>query len=34
MLEGAHESTKIRYYSDITSKRVDWLRYPYIAYGK
>jgi archaellum biogenesis ATPase FlaH len=27
-------TSKIRYFSDITSKKVDWLWYPYIAYGK
>jgi predicted ATP-dependent serine protease len=34
MLRNAQEETKIRYYSDITSKQVNWLWYPYIAYGK
>ncbi|MCL2694688.1 MAG: AAA family ATPase [Oscillospiraceae bacterium] len=27
-------ATKIRSYSEISTKQIDWLWYPYIAYGK
>jgi len=33
MIEGKGK-TDIRYYSSITAKKVDWLWYPYIPYGR
>ena len=29
-----NEPLKVGYYKNITPKKVEWLWYPYIAYGK
>lgn len=34
MAKGAMGELPIRYYSDITARKVDWLWYPYIPFGK
>lgn len=34
MAKGAMDELPIRYYSDITVRKVDWLWYPYIPFGK
>lgn len=34
MAKGAMDELPIRYYSEITARKVDWLWYPYIPFGK
>lgn len=34
MQKTERSEANIRYYSDISARKVDWLWYPYIAYGK
>lgn len=34
MPNAVNSETNIRYYSDISARKVNWLWYPYIAYGK